>query len=309
VGETETGLYIQNTASWTPWLRSLAGLREQFIAMNMNAMVIPRNSGTVSGSKVLPKLSVILGPWARTEFFINEGKGFHSNDARGVIGKIDSTTGLPSSRVPALVGSTGKELGLRTEAIAGLQSSFALWSLNSDSELVYDANSGIGSTSPNGASKRYGVEWNNHLVLGRHFLFDADLAWTHARYSIDNDNGQLGDFIPNAVSKVALFRASAEHLGPWSVGLEMRFIGSYPLSQDGSLTTPSAFVTNLRLQREFSPGFGIAIDILNLFNREYYDIAYQQDYRVSPSSPPVLNGITVHPGEPRELRVTLKLRF
>jgi len=309
VGETETGLYIQNTTRWTPWLRSLAGLREQLIAMNMNAMVIPRNSGSASGSKVLPKLSVILGPWARTEFFINEGKGFHSNDARGVIGKIDSTTGLPSSRVPALVGSTGKELGLRTEAIAGLQSSFALWSLNSDSELVYDANSGIGSTSPNGASKRYGVEWNNHLVLGRHFLFDADLAWTHARYSIDNDNGQLGDFIPNAVSKVALFRASVEHLGPWSVGLEMRFIGSYPLSQDGSLTTPSAFVTNLRLQREFSPGFGIAIDILNLFDREYYDIAYQQDYRVSPSSPPVLNGITVHPGEPRELRVTLKLRF
>ena len=309
VGETEAGLFVQNTTRWTPWLRTLTGVREQFITMNMDALAIAQNSGNASASKALPKLSLIFGPWARTELFINAGKGFHSNDARGVIGKIESTTGLPSSPVPALVASTGEELGLRTEAIAGLQSSLALWCLNSNSELVYNADSGIGSTSPNGASKRYGVEWNNHLVLERHFLFDADLAWTHARYAINNDNGQLGNLIPNAVSKVALFRATVQHLGPWSIGLETRFIGSYPLSQNGSLSTPSTLVTNLRLQREFSPGFGMAIDILNLLNREYYDIAYEQDYRVSPSSPVVPGGITVHPGEPRELRVTLKLRF
>jgi outer membrane receptor protein involved in Fe transport len=309
VSETETGLYLQATTRWASWLRTLAGLREQVITMNLNALAIPRNSGSASANKALPKLSLIFGPWGRTEFFINAGKGFHSNDARGVIGKIDSTTGLPTSPVPALVASTGEELGMRTEAIRGLQSSLALWSLNSDSELVYSADSGIGSTSPNGASKRYGVEWNNHLVLDRRLLFDADLAWTHARYAIDNDNGQSGNLLPNAVSKVALLRATVQHLGPWSAGLETRFIGPYPLSQDGRLTTPSVLVTNLRVQRDFSAGFGMSLDVLNLFDREYYDIAYEQDYRVTRSSPIVPNGITVHPGEPRELRATLKLSF
>jgi hypothetical protein len=309
VGETETGVYAQNTTRWTPWLRTLAGLREQLITVNIDALAIPNNSGSASASKPLPKLSLIFGPWHRTEFFINAGRGFHSNDARGVIGKIDPTTGLRASPVPALVVSTGKELGMRTEALRGLQSSVALWSLNNDSELVYNPDSEIGSTSPNAASRRYGVEWNNHWIPGRHFLLDADLAWTRARYAINNANGRPGDFIPNAVSKVALFRATAQHLGPWSASWETRFIGAYPLSQNGSLTAPSALVTNLRLQRELSPGFAVSLDVLNLFDRDYYDIAYEQDYRVTPSGPIVPDGISVHPGEPRQLRATLKLRF
>ena len=309
VGETETGLYLQNTTRWTQWLRTLAGVREQFISMNMDALATPQNRGNASGRKTLPKLSLIFGPWARTEFFVNAGKGFHSNDARGVIDRIDSITGLPSSHVPPLVGSFGREVGARTEVIQGFQSSLALWSLNSDSELVYNADSGIGSTSPNGAGKRYGAEWNNHWMAGRHLLFDADLAWTHARYATNNDSGQRGDLILNAVSKVAIFRASAQHLGPWSAGLETRFIGPYPLSQDGSLTTPSSLVTNLRLQREFSPGFAASLDVLNLFDRDYYDIAYEQHYRLTPSGPVAPNEITVHPGQPRELRLTLRVRF
>jgi hypothetical protein len=49
----------------------------------------------------------------------------------------------------------------------------------------------------------------------------------------------------------------------------------------------------------------LSLDVLNPFDRRYYDIAYQQDYRVSPTSAPVPSGITVHPGEPREFRVTM----
>ena len=309
VSETETGVYLRNTTTWTRWLRSLAGVREQFIRMNMDSLAIPQNSGSASGRKTLPKLSLVFGPWARTQLFLNAGRGFHSNDARGVIDRIDSTTRLPSSRVPVLIGSFGKELGIRTEAIPEIQSSLALWSLNSDSELIYNADSGIGSTSPKGASRRYGVEWNNHWVTGRHLLFDADLAWTHARYAVNNDNGERGDLIPNAVSKVAILRTSLEHFGPWSAGVETRFIGSYPLSQDGRLTTASALVTNLRVQRIFTPNIAASLDVLNLLDRDYWDIAYQQDYRVTPTSAIVPNGITVHPGEPREFRLTFKIKF
>jgi outer membrane receptor protein involved in Fe transport len=309
VGETEGGVWLQNTVRWTPWLRSQAGLRQQLIAMNMTAIVSAENSGTASGSKTLPSLSLIFGPWSRTELFLNWGKGFHSNDARGVIDRIDPTTLQTASRVPALVGATGKEVGVRTEAISGVQSSIALWSLNSDSELVYNPDSDIGSTSPNGASRRYGVEWNNHFTASRNFLLDADLAWTHTRYAVDNDNGQLGSFIPNAVPKVGVVRATVQGLGPWSIGMETRFIGSYPLSQEGKLTTPSSTVINLRMQAELSRHFDVALDVLNVLNRQYFDIAYEQNYRLSPAGPTAPDGVAVHPGEPRELRVTFRLRL
>ena len=309
VGETETGLYLQNATTWAPWLRSLAGLREQFIAMDLHALVLARNSGRASGRLSLPKFSLIFGPWSGTGFFINAGRGFHSNDARGVIDRIDSSTGQASKPVAALVASRGEELGLRTGAIDGLQSSLALWRLDSDSELVYSADSGIGSTSPNGASRRLGVEWNNRLALRPRVMLDADLAWTRARYARDNDNGQAGNLIPNAVSRVAMIRATARPTERCSAGIETRFVGAYPLSQDGHLTTPSVLVVNLRLQRDLSPGVGIALDLLNLFDRDYADIAYQQDYRLSRGAAVIPAGTTVHPGEPRQLRVTLNLRF
>src|ERR1019366_10348672 len=87
-----------------------------------------------------------------------------------------------------------------------------------DSELVYSADSGIGSTSPNGASKRYGLEWDNHLIASAWLSLDANLAWTHARYAAMNDNATTGNLIPNAVNKVGLLGATM-HQGAWSGGI------------------------------------------------------------------------------------------
>jgi hypothetical protein len=307
VGETEMGLYLQNTTHWTQFMRTVAGLREQYIAMNLTSNVLPENSGSVAANKLLPKLSVILGPWNMTEFFVNAGRGFHSNDARGVINKTDPSTGLPSSPVPALVGSLGKEIGMRTEMIPHWQSSMAVWSLDSDSELVYSADAG--TTEPNAASKRHGVEWDNHVIVSDWLLLDANLAWVHARYDSMNANGQYGNMIPNAVGKIGLLGATVLASDSWSGGVEARYIGSYPLSQDGSLAAPSAFVTNLRVKHALSRDLSLSLDVMNLFNRQYFDIAYQQDYQISPSGPVVPSGITVHPGEPREVRATLMIRY
>ena len=309
VNETEVGLYVQNITSWSPWFRSVVGVREDRITMSATSYSTPQDTGNASGSRYSPKASLIFGPWYKTELFLDTGKGFHSNDARGVIDRVDPTTGGAAFPVPALVASFGKEIGARTEIIPGLQSSLALWSLNSDSELVYDADSAIGSTSPNAASKRYGVEWNNHLIEGSHLLFDLDLAWTHARYAEENQNGVLGDMIPNAVSAVGIFRTTVESIGPWALGLETRYIGPYPLSQDGRLTASPSLITNLRLRTQITHNVSLFFDVLNLFDREYYDIEYEQDYRSTPTSPIVPTGVTVHPGEPREFRVTLSLKI
>jgi len=285
----------------------------------MRALQIPDNSGSGSGNRVSPKISLIFGPWARTEFFANAGRGFHSNDARGVIDRVDATSvsqGGPataSSPVPALVASKGEELGLRSEIVPGLQASLAFWRLDSNSELVYSADSAIGSTEANGASKRHGIELNNHLVLNRWLLVDADMAWTHARYADANANGETGNYIGNAVSRVGLLGVTAHELGPWSAGLITRFIGSYPLSQNGTLTAPSAIVSNLLVKRTLTPNVTVQLDVLNLFDRKFYDIAYEQDYQVRNSAgilqPVVPDGITVHPGEPREFRVSLNFKL
>lgn len=309
VNETEAAVYLENTTTWSDWFRSQIGVRQDHIQLGLTALNIPQNTGSASGNRTSPKLALIFGPWDKTEFFADVGNGFHSNDARGVIYRVDPTTGGAAAPVPALVGAFGQEIGVRSEIIPGLQSSLSLWRLNSESELVFDADSAIGSTSPNGASKRYGVEWSNHYELNHWLLLDADLAWTHARFANNNDNGELGNHIPNAVPKVASIGVSVHDVDDWSGDIKLRYIGKYPLSQDNTLVGSSAIVTNLRLQRMLTPALSLTLDVLNLFDRKYYDIEYQQDYRASLASASVPGGITVHPGEPREVRLSVNLKL
>ena len=97
--------------------------------------------------------------------------------------------------------------------IRGLQSSLALWKLDFDSELVYVGDAG--ATEPNRPSKRRGVEWNNRWIPWPWLLVDADLAWTHARFS---DSYPAGDHIPNSVDKVA----SVAVMGCHETGLDVQ---------------------------------------------------------------------------------------
>ncbi|KJV37206.1 hypothetical protein VI08_00955 [Luteibacter yeojuensis] len=303
VGETQAGVFVQEETAWAPWFRSIVGVRADAVAMDVRSHAYAPNSGSANDHRVSPKLLFVFGPWQRTEFFASAGGGFHSNDARGVVSRFDASTGEPVERAPALAGSRGYEVGMRSELIPGLQSSLALWRLDSDSELVYGADSG--GTEINGASRRHGVEWNNHLALGTYVLIDADLAITHARYAHDGANDEAGDQIPNAVGRVASLGVSLRRVGPWSANVDMLYVGGYPLSQDGTLRAPPAVVTNLRVRRDITPRVALTLDVLNTFNRRYFDIAYAQDYRVTPTAPVVADGVTVHPGEPREYRLTL----
>ena len=51
--------------------------------------ISPQNNGNRTDGLVSPKLGIVFGPWAETEFYLNGGLGFHSNDARGVNTSID----------------------------------------------------------------------------------------------------------------------------------------------------------------------------------------------------------------------------
>ncbi len=178
VNQSLSSLYFQNTTTWAPWLRTVIGARADYINMTSTSFLQSQNAGSASAAVASPKVSLIFGPWQKTEFFLNAGGGIHSNDARGVIYRVDPNTGLPLTQVPALVQTFGKEIGMRTELISGLKSSIAIWSLSSGSELIYSADSG--TTEPKDGSQRYGIEWNNELTVNQYLKITGDLALTRA---------------------------------------------------------------------------------------------------------------------------------
>jgi hypothetical protein len=307
VRETQLGVYGQTSVELTPWLRSVVGLRADQASFKVNSLSNAANCGSASAHLFSPKLSLIAGPWAKTEFFFNAGRGFHSNDARGTTATVDPKTGEPVDKVPGLVAARGMELGARTEWVPGLQSSVALWKLDFDSELVYVGDAG--ATEANRPSKRHGIEWNNRYVPMPWLLIDADLAWTHARFA---DFDPAGDRIPNAVDKVGSIAVTVRDLGPWSASVQWRYLGSGSLIEDNSVRSRSAMTTNLRIGRKLGAMFGrnseLTLDVFNLLDRKVNDIEYFYESQLPGEAAPVADK-HVHPAEPRTVRVTLKIGF
>ena len=301
VTQTLVGLYGQSTVELTPWLRTLVGARADRMDMQVTSKTLGTNSGNSGDLQVSPKFSLIAGPFAKTELFLNTGRGLHSNDARGTTATVDPRSGDPVNKVPVLVASRGAEVGVRTEAVPGLQSSLALWRLHVDSELVYVGDAGV--TEPSLASIRRGVEFNNRWQPRQWLLFDADLAWTHARF----DNG---DRIPNAVDRVGSVAATLRDLGPWSTSLQLRYLGSGALIEDNSVRSSPSVTTNWRLSRRTPEWFGrgseITLDVFNVGNRKVNDIQYFYDSRLRGEDPAVADR-HVHPAEPRTIRLTLRI--
>src|SRR5258708_37074271 len=147
VVQTGIGFYYENALQWNERFRSIAGVREDCYGARVDSDN-PANSGTTNAHITSPKLNFIFGPFDKTEYFLNYGQGFHSNDARG--------TTVSAAPAPALVKTRGEEIGVRTEMVPHLQSSFSLWRLMLDSHLVLAG--GAGTPQASRPSLRPGIQ-------------------------------------------------------------------------------------------------------------------------------------------------------
>ncbi len=198
VRQTSYSAWIAHDQRWNDWLRSDVGVRADYFDFSVESD-LAANSGDTSDSIVSPKLSMVLGPWAETEYFVNLGRGFHSNDARGTTIRVDPTDGVtPEQPVDPLVAATGAEVGLRSAVWPGLQLAFSLWSLELESELLFVGDGG--TTEASRRSRRGGVELGAYWTPLDWLIVDADYAWSRARFIEDDP---AGDRIPGAVEQVA----------------------------------------------------------------------------------------------------------
>ncbi|GMW07009.1 MAG: hypothetical protein AMXMBFR8_18050 [Nevskiales bacterium] len=302
--ESSAGVFASNDTQWADWMRSIVGLRYDRYRFDVTSLSTPKNSGDVSAGIWSPKMSLVFGPWAQTEYFINAGYGFHSNDARGVTIRVDPATGDPADPATPLVRSKGAELGLRTEIIPNVQSSLSLWYLSLDSELVFVGDAG--STEAGRPSRRYGTEWSTRWTPMPWMLVDLDLSWNHARFTEDAPEG---DFVPGAPDWVVAAGVSVPRYGPWSGAVFLRYIGSYPLTEDNSVRSDPQTVIDAQVGYELARGLQLRLDVFNLFNAATNDITYYYTSRLPGEPAAGVDDRHLHPGEPRSFRVSLSYRF
>jgi hypothetical protein len=304
VRESTEGIYYQNSTAWSGRFRTVLGLREDFFQFTVRSN-IAENSGSQGASIFSPKLSVVLGPWDNTEFYLNAGYGFHSNDARGTTITVDpEDPARPASPVTPLVRTEGVEAGLRALLAPHLQTTVVLWGLDIGSELLFLGDAG--TTEPSRPSRRTGIEVTNFYRPVPWLLLDADIALSKARF---RDFDSAGDRIPGAIENVASAGAAVEGLSKLSGGLWMRYFGPRPLIEDNSVRSHSSTTWSGQIGYELLPGARLVLQVFNMFNAKVSDIDYYYTSRLPGEPADGVADIHSHPAEPRTWRVALQATF
>jgi outer membrane receptor protein involved in Fe transport len=206
--------------------------------------------------------------------------------------------------VTPLVRSKGAELGARTEIVPGFQSSIALWQLRLGSELVFSGDAG--DTEASRASKRTGIEWNNHWRVKPWLLLDADFSASRARFTQDDP---AGNHVPGSVGKVVSLGATVTELGPWFGQFQLRYFGPRPLIEDDSQRSRATTLASLRVGYKFTRALKVAADVFNLFSRKASDVDYYYVSRLQGEPAAGVADTHFHPVEPRSVRMTLTANF
>ncbi len=301
------GVWGQAELFITPKLRVTGGLRHDRRALDVSSSVAD-NSGSARASINSPKASVAYSPNAQTDLYANWGRGFHSNDARGAVIKVDPRDGsTPVDSATPLVRATGYELGTRQKWGSSLVTTASLWALKLDSELLFVGDAG--TTEPSRPSQRRGVELTANWRPSSAWEIDADVSLSRARFK---DDDAAGSRIPGAMERVVTVGATYSS-GPWTLGARLRHFGPHALIEDNSIRAAASTLTNVRLAYRISPSAELSLDVFNLFNRQANDIEYAYASRL-PGEAPFADGVTpatrhFHPSSPRTTRVGLRVAF
>lgn len=301
--QSSVGLFAENATRWTPWFRTVAGVRADSYRFNVGSDN-PSNSGTVNAAIVNPKLGLIFGPWAKTDFYVNAGGGFHSNDARGTTIRVDPKSGDAVDPVTALVRSRGAELGLRTVLVPGLQTSLSVYRLDFGSELLFVGDAG--TTEAGRPSRRTGFELANFYKLSDWLTVDADVAFARARF---RDADAVGQRIPGAVEGVASLAIAIDNVGQWFGALQWRYFGPRPLLEDNSVRSSSTALFNGRVGYKVNANNSFELEGFNLGNKQASAIDYYYASRLPGEANGGVDDVHFHPTESRSFRVTWVHRF
>jgi TonB dependent receptor/TonB-dependent Receptor Plug Domain len=315
-------VYAQIMTHWNYWFRTVLGLREDYQQGSDSGT----NHGTASSALFQPKGSLIFTPVDTTEFYVSAGRGFHSNDLRGV--NQAAIQGVPGA---ALIASeTGEEIGVRQQLLGQkVAVTLAVFNLDAKSQTVYNPDVGQDTAGP--ASRRTGYEINFTYQALRWLEFYASLSQDRARFKtpFDDGTGHLGEYLPNAPFATGSFNVYVKNLGPWSAGLEYRYLSSFPLSSGpcadsavakdfpgltscANAPTPRGQVNgsgygewNGDVHYELARGWNLAVGVYNLLNKKADAMQYWYVDRLQGEPAYGTADLHVHPLEPISLRLTI----
>lgn len=303
VRQGSIGLHANYEAHISDRLRAGIGGRYDHIWADVDALSLPENSGQSADGRFSLKGNLAYRVARPLELYASYGQGFHSNDARGTTIRVDPLTGAAATRVPALVATHGEELGMRWYPGRRIHASAALWRLDLASELVFVGDAG--GTEPSRPSRRQGVELGLYLLDDGRLSGEVELSYTRAAF---RDRDPAGRNVPGSIPLVISGGVNWKPWEGWSIAPRVRYVGRYPLIEDGTVKAGSSLLSNLRVARVWNR-FEIGAEVFNLLNSRDHDIDYFYASRLRGEPLEGVEDVHFHVFQPRSVRLSLRRRL
>jgi outer membrane receptor protein involved in Fe transport len=318
VREGSLGAYGEEIVTLTRWLRAVVGLRADYFGFqvedrreDVEELGNP-TSGVRQAALVSPKASLILAPAPELEVYANFGRGFHSNDARGVV--------QAAAPVTPLTPATGYEGGMRSRLLDTLDLAAAVFLLDLDSETVWVGDEG--TTEASRRSRRFGAEFEARAEITSWLHADADVSLTRATFT-EFPPGE--NAVPLAPSRTVSLGLSVQDLYGLFGRLGVFHIGDRPATEDRFLVAEGFTRLDATIGYRHRP-FEISVAAQNLTNTRWREAQFATVSRLphetsSASCPsgtrPVTEGATFRgcedvsftPGSPINVQAVATLFF
>lgn len=274
IAESSLGLFAQEDVAFTPWLRAVVGIRSDYFGFDVSDRLesadpaAPRTSGVRKALRTSPKASLVLGPFAGTELFLNSGFGFHSNDARGVV--RGDTAATPLTR------AFGYEAGVRSLLGGGrIDVAAAAFGLDLDSEIVWVGDEG--TTEPRGPTRRLGVEAELRVRVLPWLFADLDATFVRATFT---DNPGNTNAVALAPTRVVAGGVNALHPSGLLGRIGFLHIGDRPATEDRFLVA-DGFTRMDAMLGYRGRRYELSLQVQNLLNTKWREAQFANVSRLA----------------------------
>jgi outer membrane receptor protein involved in Fe transport len=283
LSEGSLGVYAEEDVAWTGWLRTVAGVRADLFGFQVAGTDA---AGVRQAALVSPRASAVVTPVQQVDLFLNAGRGFHSNDARGVV--------RPSGAVRPLTPALGYELGARARLPGRVDLAASAWALDLESELVWVGDEG--TTEARGATTRRGLEVEVRWRPLPWLRADADVTWSRARFS-------SGAYVPLAPEWTWSGGVQADH--PSGAFGSVRWMGmtDRPANEEGSLVAQGFQLVDLEAGWRWR-FLQASLSVKNLLDTAWRQAQFANVSRLKDEPAPV-EDLHFTPGYPRAVMATV----
>jgi outer membrane cobalamin receptor len=271
IDEMNAGGYASQRIFFTGKLHVTGSLRVDYFSSHYYDKLKSKSFNT-SEIFLSPKLNFTYRMNDKVQFFLNNGRGFHSNDKRAIV-FYKARKLLP----PAY----GSDIGGIFKAGSKLLLQSALWYLWLEQELIYVGDEAV--VEAGGQTRRMGLDFSARYELAKNLFTDLDISVANPK-KVNVE--KAASYLPLAPRFTSTGGFTYKKETGWNGSLRYRYMGDRPANENNSVIAKGYFIADASTfftTKKWEAG----ISIQNLFNSKWKETQFDTESRLQNETAPV----------------------